>query len=216
MCVGFHPNGNLIASGSFDITVRVWDLSIGTCMHKINAHDEMVVSANFDLSGSLLVTAGFDGLVKLWDVNSGSLVRSFLGSTATADYKIPVCFAKWSPNGKYILVGSFDGTWKLLNSDTGKPSKVYTGHTFNDYCVFASFSLTSGKYIISGSADNNVYVWDLNSRLLLEKLEGHTDVVVAVSAHPYNDIIASGSLDKTVRLWKVPAEESIYDDGDES
>jgi len=211
--VGFHPNGNLIASGSFDTTVRVWDLSSGTCMHRLNAHDEMVVSANFDLSGSMLVTAGFDGLVKVWDVNSGSLLRSFSGSK---DSKTPVCFAKWSPNGKFILVGSFDGTWKLLNSDTGKTSKVYTGHTFNDYCVFASFSLTSGKYIISGSADNNVHVWDLNSRLLLQKLEGHNDVVVAVSSHPYYDIIASGSLDKTVRLWKVPAEESISDDEDES
>jgi len=85
---------------------------------------------------------------------------------------------------------------------------------FNDYCVFAAFSLTSGKFIVSGSADNNIYLWDLNSRLLLQKLMGHTDVVVAVSAHPYSDIIASGSLDKTVRLWKVPVEE-ILSDGDE-
>lgn len=133
------------------------------------------------------------------------------------DHKTPVCFAKWSPNGKYILVGSFDGTWKLLHSSSGTASRVYTGHSFNDYCVFASFSLTSGKYIISGSADNNVYLWDLNSRLLLQKLQGHKKVVVAVSSHPYSDIIASGSLDKTVRLWKVPSSlEDTLSETDES
>jgi len=127
-----------------------------------------------------------------------------------AEGDIPVCFAKWSPNGDYILVGSFDGTWKLLNAKTGTPTRVYKGHQFNDYCIFASFSLTSGTWIISGSADKTVCIWDLNSRHLLQQLEGHEDVVVAVSAHPTTDIIASGALDKdkTVRLWKPHHEDS--------
>jgi len=91
-----------------------------------------------------------------------------------------------------------------MNAKTGKPARIYTGHKFNDYCVFASFSLTGGKWIISGSADNTVCIWDINSSELLQRLDGHDDIVVAVSAHPSSDIIASGALDsdKTVRLWK--------------
>jgi len=113
------------------------------------------------------------------------------------------CFAKWSPNAKYLLVGSFDGTWKLCESKTGKLSRTYVGHEFNDYCIFASFQLNGGKWIISGSAgDNTVCIWDINSKNLVQKLKGHSDVVVAVEAHPTSSMIASGALDADVRLWK--------------
>jgi len=64
--------------------------------------------------------------------------------------------------------------------------------------------LNGGKWIISGSADNTVCIWDINSKHLVQKLQGHNDVVVAVDAHSTSDLIASGALDsdKTVRLWK--------------
>ena len=64
---------------------------------------------------------------------------------------------------------------------------------------------------ISGSEDNLVYIWDLQSKKIVQKLEGHTGtpplycinlgVVLAVASHPSEDIIASGSLDKDVYLW---------------
>lgn len=199
MCVNFHPNGNLLATGSFDNTARIWNIDSGVCLHRLSAHDEMVVSSHFDPKGTQLVTAGFDGFVRVWDVESGSLLHNFVVSE-----KKPVCFARWSPNGKYILVGSFDGTWKLLNAKTGQPARTYTGHHFNDYCIFASFLLSGGKWIVSGSADKTVCIWDINSKQLIQKLSGHTDVVVAVEAHPTNQIIVSGALDhdKSIRLWK--------------
>jgi len=68
---------------------------------------------------------------------------------------------------------------------------------------FPLFLLSNSKSIISGSADKSVCVWDINSKELLCKLNGHKDVVVAVDAHPTRSLIASGALDKdrTVKLW---------------
>jgi len=197
MCVDYSPSRNLLASGSFDKTVRIWDVSGRRCIHRINAHNDTVVSSSFDPEGNRLVTAGFDGYVRIWNVDTAECLESYL----VTDVTTPVTFAQWSPNGRYILVGSYDSTWKLLNTSTGKIAKTYKGHQSNEYCIFGSFF--SGGNIISGSADNCVYIWDINSKDLVQRLTGHTDVVVAVASHPTNDIIASGAIgeDKSIKIW---------------
>eukprot|EP01126_Amoeba_proteus_P048358 TRINITY_DN5586_c0_g2_i4.p1 TRINITY_DN5586_c0_g2~~TRINITY_DN5586_c0_g2_i4.p1 ORF type:complete len:481 (-),score=152.33 TRINITY_DN5586_c0_g2_i4:132-1574(-) len=213
MCVNFNPKGSLLATGSFDHTVRLWDLSSGCCKSLLYAHDDVVVSAQFDGNGAHLVTAGFDGVVRIWEVKTRKLIKCL----PVTSPDIPVCFANWSPNSKFILVGSFDGTWKLLDAEKVAIVRTYTGHVFDDYCLFASFSLTGNKSIISGSADGTVCIWDIGSSELLQKLEGHTDVVVAVAAHPTENLIASGALDgdKTVRLWRLTEMEEEQKDQSE-
>ena len=92
---------------------------------------------------------------------------------------------------------------RLWDFSKGKFLKTYTGHTNSKYCISATFSVTNGKYIVSGSEDNCVYLWELQSRKVVQKLEGHTDTVISVSCHPTENVIASGSLgnDKTVKIW---------------
>jgi len=92
---------------------------------------------------------------------------------------------------------------RLWNFSAGKFLKTYTGHVNTKYCIPAAFSITNGKYIVSGSEDKCVYLWDLQSRRIVQKLEGHTDTVIAVSCHPRVNMIASGALDnnKTVKVW---------------
>jgi len=130
---------------------------------------------------------------------------------------LPVCFANWSPNSKYLIVGTFDDTWKLINAKNEQTVRTYTGHKFNDYCIFGSFSMTDGRSFFSGSADNTICMWDINTKALMQKLVGHTDVVVAVAAHPSKNIIASGALDKdkTVRLWQPKDNDDEVGENDE-
>jgi len=199
MCVDYNMTRGLIASGSFDRTVRIWDVNQRRLVHKIQAHMDNVVSAHFNIDGNQLVTGGFDGFVRIFDVDTGNLINNFL----IQDPSTPVCFARWSPNGRYILVGSFDGSWKLLNAETGKVAKFYTGHEFNNYCIYGSFFLSCAKYIVSGSADKSICIWDINTKEMVQRLEGHKDVVVAVDSHPTSALLASGALDKdkTIKLW---------------
>lgn len=106
--------------------------------------------------------------------------------------------------------------------------KTYSGHTNDAYCIFSTIVMVTeasaapgdgaggggdamdvagaggGRPLLaSGSEDGSIYMWDFQSREVVQKLEGHTDCVNSVSSHPTLPIIASGSLTKdcTVRIW---------------
>jgi COMPASS component SWD3 len=92
---------------------------------------------------------------------------------------------------------------KLWNYAAGRFLKMYSGHMNRVYCITSTFSVTNGKYIVSGSEDRCVYLWDLQGKNMIQKLEGHTDTVISVTCHPTENKIASAGLDadKTVRIW---------------
>lgn len=71
------------------------------------------------------------------------------------------------------------------------------------YCITSTYSVTNGRYIVSGSEDRCVYLWDLQQKNMIQKLEGHTDTVISVTCHPTENKIASAGLDgdRTVRVW---------------
>ncbi|EXB39383.1 WD repeat-containing protein 5 [Morus notabilis] len=197
-CVNFNSQSNLIVSGSFDDTIRVWEVKTGKCLHTIRAHSMPVTSVHFNRDGSLIVSGSHDGSCKIWDTASGTCLKTLI------DDKVPaVSFAKFSPNGKFILVATLNDTLKLWNYSTGRFLKVYAGHVNKEYCITSTFSVTNGKYIVSGSEDRCVYLWDLQHKNMVQKLEGHTGTVISVSCHPTENKIASAGLDNdiSVRIW---------------
>ena len=60
-CVNYHPNGNMIVSGSFDETIRIWDVRRGSCIKTMPAHADPVSGVAFNRDGSLIVSCSYDG-----------------------------------------------------------------------------------------------------------------------------------------------------------
>ncbi len=90
--------------------------------------------------------------------------------------------------------------------------KTYTGHVNRTYCLFSCFTQTGRKCVVSGSEDQKVYLWDLQTREIVQVLEGHTDVVLAVAVSTLNHVflLTSNAFDRPilqgqsllVPLWK--------------
>lgn len=68
-------------------------------------------------------------------------------------------------------------------------------------------STVNGKWVLSGSEDNQLYMWELNSCQIVGKLSGHTKPVLSCDAHPSDQVIVSGSLDKSIKLWRWSSDE---------
>ncbi|KJH47160.1 WD domain, G-beta repeat protein [Dictyocaulus viviparus] len=198
-CCAYNPQCTMVASGSFDETVRIWDLRTGLCTKVLPAHADPVSAVSFNRDGTLLCSSSYDGLVRIWETANGQCVK-----TLVDDDNPPVAFVKFSPNGKYILASTLDSTLKLWDFIKGKCLKTYTGHVNQKYCIFSNFSVTGGKWIVSGSEDKKIYIWNLQTKEIVQTIDCQQDVVLATDCHPNQNIIASSGLesDFSIHLWK--------------
>ncbi|CAK7285971.1 WD_REPEATS_REGION domain-containing protein [Streptomyces misionensis JCM 4497] len=204
--VAFRPDGGWVATGSFDHTVRLWDL--GDSLHPVPVpavlhHPDIVTGVAFSPDGRFLATAGRDRTVRLWDVadvRRPVLVRTLAGHR---DIVFSVAF---SPDGRMLASGSYDHTvrlWNVADPSRARLLSALTGHRLNVKPV--AFS-PDGRLLASGSDDHTVRLWDVTDGRHprpLGVLAGHRDFVDAVAISPDGRTLASGSDDRTIRLWNV-------------
>ncbi len=105
-----------------------------------------------------------------------------------------------TPDGRYALSGSDDGTVKVWDLESGQLLRSLEGHIDGVNAVAVT---PDGRYALSGSDDRTVKVWDLESGQLLRSLEGHTGAVNAVAVTPDGRYALSGSWDRTVKVWDL-------------
>jgi COMPASS component SWD3 len=202
----FSPKGNMLVSGSYDEAVFLWDVRAARVMRSLPAHSDPVSSVDFVRDGTLIVSCSHDGLIRVWDTATGQCLR-----TIVHEDNAPVTCVRFSPNGKYILAWTLDSCIRLWNyiEGKGKCVKTYQGHTNKKYSLSGAFGTygadKTNKYafIASGSEEGNVLLWDVSSKNLLQRLEGHVDAVMSVDTHPTERLIASAGLDRVVRIWRA-------------
>src|SRR6185312_10601247 len=192
--VAFDPQGETLASGSDDNTVKLWDAGSGKLLRTLGGHWDWVLSVAFDPQGGTLASGSKDNKVKLWEVRSGKRLRTLEGHQGA------VWSVAFDPQGGTLASGSEDKTVKLWETRSGKRLRTLEGHQRDVYSV--AFDPQGGK-LASGSSDHTVKLWEARSDELLHTLEGHQKAVWSVAFDPKAGTLASGSWDNTVRLWEV-------------
>jgi WD40 repeat protein len=146
--IAFRPDGEMMASGSSDGTIKLWQ-SNGQLLRTINAQQSEVLGLSFSPDGQKLVSGGENGTVKFWTID-GTLLKTFEG------HQQSVWRVRFSPNGQNIASSSEDRTIRIWGLD-GTMLKTLDGHT--DIVRDVNYS-PDGKTLISGGVDRTIKLWN--------------------------------------------------------
>ena len=174
----------------------------------------LTVSRSLPVCACRCVSASYDGLCRVWDLLSGSCLKTIYcapGRDATAPALPPVSSVRITPNGKFLLASYLDASVRLWDyQGAGGCVKVYEGHVNKQYCAASAFLVThKRKYAVAGSEDGRVYVWDIQSKEIVQRVDvaagaeaaqGGTagggegvGVCLGVTCHPTRHVLVSSA-----------------------
>ncbi|KAG7577800.1 WD40 repeat [Arabidopsis thaliana x Arabidopsis arenosa] len=214
-CLSLNEELGLLYSGSWDKTLKVWRLSDSTCLESIQAHDDAIntVAAGFD---DLLFTGSADGTLKVWKRElQGKGTKHFLVNVLMKQENAVTALAV-NLTAAVVYCGSSDGTVNFWEGQKFlSHGGTLRGHRMAVLCLAAA-----GSLVLSGGADKNICVWRRNgdgTHSCLSVLMDHVGPVKCLTAvvEAEDDgkghrekgdqkwIVYSGSLDKSVKVWRV-------------
>ena len=200
--VNFSPDGKTLVSGSWDKTIKLWNVETGKEIRTLKGHDELVRSVNFSPDGKTLVSGSLDKTIKLWNVETGEEIRTLKGHDSGFNS------VNFSPDGKTLVSGSNDSTIKLWNVETGKEIRTLKGH--DSYLSSVNFS-PDGKTLVSGSGDKTIKLWNVETGEEIRTLKGHDSYLSSVNFSPDGKTLVSGSDDNTIKLWNLGTDWGLSD-----
>lgn len=193
--VSFSPDRTILASGSVDGTVRLWNVETHAPIATLEVENP-VYAVSFSQDGTILAAGALDGAVRLWNMKTSEQIGILEG------HKEYVETVSFSPDGESLASGAGygDEPIRLWDFETAHPIGSLDGH---ERGVFSLSFSPDGKTLASASSDNTVRLWDVASRRQIVALRGHGDLVAAVLFSPDGKSLVSGSFDGTVRMWDV-------------
>jgi WD40 repeat protein len=222
--VAISPDGQTLATGSWDKMIKLWNLQTGQLLHTLDGHSMSVLSVVISPDGQKLASGHSGGLldrsfgsINIWDLNTGELLHNIGGYGEVLAI---------SPDGQTLVSSSFSSTtsptlidvWSL---DTGERLRTFSKQldcvpndpTLLPDLFFPIESLAispDGQTLASGTKDGKVHLMNLHTGEIVHTFTGHLFEVVSVTFNPDRQLLASASEDGTVKLWDLQSKALVH------
>ncbi len=190
--IAFSPDGSRIVSSAADRTARVWDGTTGRPLNVLRGHTRPIDSMTFSDDGTRMSSFSRKQEVRVWDLARGALISVLGNQNEPRELKL-------NCNGTRLATTEI-GFVRLWNVDAGvELPRIQCG---KPEVLVVAFS-PDGKRLLAGTdyPQNRVWMWDVATCRLMATLDGHQNAVRWVGFSPDGRLIASASLDQSLRLW---------------
>ncbi|CAD8083964.1 unnamed protein product [Paramecium sonneborni] len=194
--IAFSPNGQILGSASDDKSIIIWNTNNWKEKLRLLGHKDKIKQLMFSPIEELLVSCSRDKSVIIWNIQNNKQVYKFKG------HKKSVNWVVFSPNGQFIASASTREFILLWNRRNG--NILVTIDQYQKCKTSIIFSL-DGSLLIFGNNENSIKIWNIETGQEQSQLKGHDGKITSLSIALYRDkeIIASASLDSTIRLWDM-------------
>ncbi|KAH0528173.1 hypothetical protein TsFJ059_003068 [Trichoderma semiorbis] len=200
---GEKDNATVIASGSQDQTVKLWDPETGLCIKTLEGHTGVIWSVAWAPDQKHVASASDDASVKIWD--STTDLAKF-----TLQHKFPVYSVAWSPDGTKLASSSGDGNvwiWDITWDSDVAPQATILTNTGNATTLLA-WSPDSTRLLFASPTDSRLRIWYLNageSSIIELDVDRRVD---SIGWSPDSKLFASGGNDNEITIWDADTKES--------
>ena len=198
--LAISPDGQILASGSFDKTIKLWRLPSGELIHTLSEHAKGVLCLAISPDGQILASGSFDETIRLWRLDTGELIYTLKG------HKSSVRAIAMMPDSQTLISGSVDETIKLWSLETGES----LGNLTTTAGQVAAIALScDGQTLASGGSDGIISLrlldttdGEIKSSPALT-LTGNLSAVCSLAISPDGEVLAVGCSDGTIKLWQL-------------
>jgi WD40 repeat protein len=203
--LAFTPDGDSVVS-SYGINLRLWDVETGRTQSEFIGHGSYVNAIAFDSERMVVYSsARFEDVIRVWDVSAGVELYRLRGHS---DIVRGVAI---SPEGRFVLSGSDDGSIRFWDTFSGADVRTLQGHQRDVYGL--AFS-PDGSLLASAGDDAAIRLWEWETGEMVGRLAEHTGDVWTVDFSPDGAYLISGAEDNFFNLWDVEAQELAWANND--
>jgi WD40 repeat protein len=192
--VAFSPDGKLLAAGSADNTIRLFDPTTGRQARLLRGHAGPVLAVAFSPDGQWLASGSGDRSLKLWDVAPGRLLRTLTNHLGAVE---AVAFR---PQGRYLASASADATVRIWQPEIGRLVRIIRGHDapIRDVCY-----TPDGEHLLSAADDGRVRLLAGDSDAILRTFDGPHTWLYCVTTSPDSKLVLAGDARGQLWAWRI-------------